>query len=580
MESPDTATASPEPSQLRSRLLVALGAAHLLLWEWDPAADELVWDEGSAALFAPSATDTGNALVDLEARTHPDDRFRFRDALRRTGATGGSVDVQFRVVHPDGEVRWLYARGQTSTRSGALTARVIGTIFDVTDQRHTGQQRTDDAQQMAGLVAVAHALGDARSEVDVLEIVSRHGIGALGAQGAGLCLVSPDRTHVRVLTTDFFADRVRADLAELPADLALPIVRAATTGTAYFLPTRAAAEALFPGTGELYAAADTEGSAEVPLPVRGPALGSLSVAYRDRHDWRPAARILLEALAGLVSQALQRIRAQQAETEAMTAVRRLSETLQRSLLTAPPATEGVEIAVRYQPAAREAEVGGDWYDAFRTPDRKTTLVIGDVTGHDRDAAAVMAQVRNVLRGVAQTVIDPPAAVLSSLDRAMTGLEVGALVTAVVCQLDPAPVGQAPVVRTVQWSNAGHPPPLLLRPDGTVELLTRTPDRLLGLELEAVRVDHQVQLTPGCTLVLYTDGLIERRHETLDDGLARLQALAARHTALSAEELCDALLGELAHDAEDDIALLAIRVRPDGGPAARLPSEESVPPQGN
>ncbi len=221
--------------------------------------------------------------------------------------------------------------------------------------------------------------------------------------------------------------------------------------------------------------------------------------------------------------------------------------------------------MRYAPAAHEAQVGGDWYDAFLAPDGATTLVIGDTAGHDRTAATGMAQIRNVLRGVAHTLAEPPAAVLSALDHALRGLGIDTLASAVLAQVEQTPEQTSEQarqgLRTLRWSNAGHPPPLLLHPDGTAVLLEREPDLLLGLDPDTPRADHTVELQPGATLVLYTDGLVERRDQPLETGLARLQDAAASLAHLPLEQVCDALLAALPAAGEDDIALLAVRARP-------------------
>ncbi|TFV55690.1 GAF domain-containing protein [Geodermatophilus sp. DF01-2] len=542
----------------QARLRLALEAAHLGLWDWDLATGGLVWDERSMAMFGVDPAEVTGFVTDIEEPIHPEDLPQVQAALAGAIATASTVDVEFRVVWPDGTIRWVYARGQAVTDSTGEVVRVIGTNVDVTERRHAAEQRTADAQRMAGLVAVAQVLGEAQSHLEVLQVVTAQGVTLLGAQGAVLCLADPEGKQVRTWTTSFFGEPVRADVAELPADFPLPMIHAIATGTAHFLPDRAAAVALFPGSEELYAQARTQGSAAVPLRADGRVFGSLSVAFDVPHEWRPADRELLETFAALTAQALERIRARDAERGAAEAGRRLSETLQRSLLTNPPQPDDLSIAVRYQPAAEQAQVGGDWYDAFHTPDGTTTLVIGDVAGHDRTATAAMAQVRNVLRGVAQTLEESPAAVLSALDRALDGLGVATLATAILCQVAGHRAGAARGGRLLRWSNAGHPPPLLVRPDGTVELLERRADLLLGVDPAAGRADHTVVLHPGAALVLYTDGLIERRGEPLDAGLRRLAATAAGLPALSAEELSDALLDRLARDAEDDVALLVLR----------------------
>jgi serine phosphatase RsbU (regulator of sigma subunit) len=507
--------------------------------------------------------------------------------------TSGSDDAALqsvldRLVDPEAflaRVRDLYGRAAGSSREelelrdgrvfdryGAALTDPSGSYLgwawyfrDVTDER---RHRLDserfaslaaDAARMGALVAVAQALGEARSEEDVLHVVTGRGAAVLEAQGAVLCLAGGHAACVRALTTSFVDEQVRADVAELPFDFPLPMVHATVTGTAHYLRDRAEAVALFPGGEELYVRARTEGSAAVPLRLGGHVMGSLSVAFEGPHPWRQPDRDLLNALASLTAQALDRIAARQAEQEATKAARRLSETLQRSLLTAPPQPRDLHIAVRYQPAAQEAQVGGDWYDAFLTADVGTTLAVGDVAGHDRDAAAAMAQVRNVLRGVAQALGEPPAAVLSALDRAMGGLQMTTMATAVLCQVKTGPTAQDP--RRLVWSNAGHPPPLLVHPDGSAELLAREPDLLLGLQPDAARADHTVPLPDGACVVLYTDGLVERRTESLDAGLERLRRAVEDLYGLMPEELCDALLERLASEAEDDVALLVVRAEP-------------------
>jgi serine phosphatase RsbU (regulator of sigma subunit) len=171
----------------------------------------------------------------------------------------------------------------------------------------------------------------------------------------------------------------------------------------------------------------------------------------------------------------------------------------------------------------------------------------------------MGQVRNMLRGIAHALDAPPAAALSALDRALSGLGITTLVTAVMARVEQTPDRAAADERVLRWSNAGHPPPLLLRADGTVELLERPRNLLLGVDVCAERAEHAVPLRSGDTVVLYTDGLVERRDWTLDEGLDRLVAVAGELAARPVDELCDALLGRLAPDASDDVALLVLRV---------------------
>ena len=234
----------------------------------------------------------------------------------------------------------------------------------------------------------------------------------------------------------------------------------------------------------------------------------------------------------------------------------LAETLQRSLLTEPPQLARASIAVRYRPATRGAHVGGDWYDAFAVPDGTTLLVIGDVAGHDAVAAATMAQARGMLRGLAQSVVGSPAAVLSALDRALHDLGIGALVTVTVATLDERPADGV----HLRWSNAGHPPPVLVTTDGTAALLERPVERLLGLDHPSPRADHDLTLAAGDTLLLYTDGLVERRGPSLDTGLTGLVDALSGSADRPLESVCDDLVAGLPDHAEDDVAMLAVRVR--------------------
>jgi hypothetical protein len=253
----------------------------------------------------------------------------------------------------------------------------------------------------------------------------------------------------------------------------------------------------------------------------------------------------LRLVATALGQAIARLHARGAE-------RALAEALQRSLLSTPPAPDGLEIAVRYLPATERARVGGDWYDAFAGPDGALTVAVGDVTGHDQWAAAAMAQIRNLLRGIAFAPGAAPALSLADLDRAMDGLAVGLYATAVLATVRPGE-------RLLRWSNAGHPPPVLLAPDGRARLLQTPPDPLLGLGGATGRTEHAHSLEPGATVLFYTDGLVERRPFPLQERLAWLtRVLEGRH-ALDPEALCDHVLAQLDDPAADDIALLALRL---------------------
>jgi phosphoserine phosphatase RsbU/P len=242
---------------------------------------------------------------------------------------------------------------------------------------------------------------------------------------------------------------------------------------------------------------------------------------------------------------------------------KVAETLQRNLLTPAPQPDRLEIAVRYRPASAHALVGGDFYDAFTEPDGATLLVVGDVAGHSVEATAAMSQLRSTLRTLAYDRPDSPAQTLTRVDRVLTGLGFGTLATALVARIE-QPEEQAAVgLRTLRWSSAGHPPPLLLRAGGEVEVLDSEPERLLGAEEPVVRTDHTATLAPGDTVLLVTDGLVEHGRIDIDSGVARLCAVLAGLTAVPVDELCDRLLdGILTGPVDDDVAILAVRCHPE------------------
>ncbi len=249
------------------------------------------------------------------------------------------------------------------------------------------------------------------------------------------------------------------------------------------------------------------------------------------------------------------------EAAAARAVLRTAETLQRHLLGPPPDLPTLHSAARYQPASRHAQVGGDWYDGFGLPDGSTVLVIGGVAGHDAEAAATMAETRGMLRAIAQSGPGSPAAVLSQLDEVLAGLRVRTLITVVVAAVDGGEGG----VR-LRWSNAGHPAPVLLRHDGSIEVLARTPELLLGVAPTTERLDHELGLGPGDIVLFYTDGLVERRDATLDEGTDWLVRHLRQRGREPIEALCDGLLTELGGRRDDDVALLAFQVPTGPGPS--------------
>jgi serine phosphatase RsbU (regulator of sigma subunit) len=253
----------------------------------------------------------------------------------------------------------------------------------------------------------------------------------------------------------------------------------------------------------------------------------------------------------------------------------LAEALQRSLLTDPPHIRDASIVVRYVPAAEAARVGGDWYDAFLQRDGAPMIVIGDVAGHDTAAAAAMGQLRGLLRGIAHHSGAGPAEVLRGLDEAIAHMYADTMATAAVARLERTEAVGGGASR-LRWANAGHPPPVALSPDGTVTVLGGpVGDLLLGVDPAAGRPEYVADLGPGTTVLMYTDGLIERRDSTLDEGMTRLTGHLRELAGRSLEELCDALLERmLCGTPQDDVALVAVRLT-----RGDRPGDEATPAGG-
>jgi serine phosphatase RsbU (regulator of sigma subunit) len=304
----------------------------------------------------------------------------------------------------------------------------------------------------------------------------------------------------------------------------------------------------------------------------GRVIGSLCAIDSQPRHWTDTDLAVLTDLAGACSSELQlrimTVRAAQAADVAAREWQRtqqlleerssVAETLQRAMLPQLPEPDGLQMAGRYLPAHGDDRVGGDWFDGFCTADDVTVLAIGDTVGHDIAAAADMSQLRTLLRGYAVDRGEVPSDTMQRLDRAMARLPVSAIASIVLARIEPArPDGS----RRLRWTNAGHPPPLLLRPDGTVDVLRTAPDMLVGIDPTRPRRDHATDLPAGGTLLLYTDGLIERRStgQDIDAGIAALAATLGGLQELPVDAILDRVLAPVRYDREDDIAALAIRV---------------------
>ncbi|HEX3194405.1 MAG TPA: GAF domain-containing SpoIIE family protein phosphatase [Streptosporangiaceae bacterium] len=279
----------------------------------------------------------------------------------------------------------------------------------------------------------------------------------------------------------------------------------------------------------------------VPMVAGGKVIGVLHVGSLTPRKFTAGDLELLQLTAGRAAAAVQSMTAQ-ADRVAATA-------LQHSLVpSALPPVAGAELAGRYVPGS--GAIGGDWYDVFCLPSGELCVTVGDVAGSGLAAAVIMGRMRSALRAYALETTDP-AEVLGRLDRKMQHFEPDALATVLYAVIEPE-------LDQMHVALAGHFPPVIARPGEAAAVLADVqPGSMIGMGLRARRPVSTLPVPPGTMLCFYTDGLVERRGELIDDGLDRLCRAV---TAQPAEAACAAVMGALVGNepARDDIALLMVR----------------------
>jgi GAF domain-containing protein/anti-sigma regulatory factor (Ser/Thr protein kinase) len=308
-----------------------------------------------------------------------------------------------------------------------------------------------------------------------------------------------------------------------------------------------------------------ESQLAVPLLVEDRLLGVLHVGAREERVFSGDDVALLELAAERLAVALDHSRLYAHEHA-------VAATLQRSLLPEQlPEVPGATLASRYLPGAPDVEVGGDWYDVIPLSGGRVGLAMGDVVSRGVRAASVMGQLRNALRAYALDG-SSPTAVLGRLHGVLRALERREMATLAYMVLDPSSLSYT-------LASAGHPPPLVLAPDGGVSLIEEGRGPPLGAVAEAAYAETSGVLAPGATLLLYTDGLVERRDMWLDEGIGRLTSEAKALAGSEPDELVDRLLARLVPEGggEDDVAALAVRLTPlqRDHLVLRLPAEPPV-----
>jgi len=399
-------------------------------------------------------------------------------------------------------------------------------------QAETARMQAEAARErIVRLHGLSAALSRALGRDEVAEVITREGMAAVGARSAMIGV----REDAECVVLAHASDEPLAGHPppRLPLDGPEPLVRAITAGQPVWIAVDPAAGAGRSGDG-----------AALPLVVAGRTIGAIWFEFEASHDHDRANNAFMLALAGQCAQALERAERYEAE-------HRVAVTLQRSLLPPdPPEIPGIDAAVRYMPAGEGLEAGGDWYDVIALPGRRVAVAVGDVVGRGVEAAAAMGQLESALRAFALQG-EGPGTMIERLAGFAASVPNATMATVACALLDLADGG-------LRYSCAGHPPPLVVRADGGSEYLWGGRGAPLAPELGHSYAEAQARMEMGDTLILYSDGLVERRGEPIDDGLQRL-ARAASSASGSAEQVCSHILDALfGAPPADDVALLVLR----------------------
>jgi len=506
----------------RQRLRIAFESARMGSWSWDLANGVVEWDEAMEARYGLRAGSFGGTFDEFVARVHPDDREWVISEIELARETGRNLAFEHRVVWPDGSEHWLEARGRPVYDNGTFVG-MVGVGIDA-DERKQLEALIRETSELRATADIARQLQEA-------ERIARLGSWRWDA-ATDTTTVSAAMARMlgtpTVLTGVEFADALTRVAHPDDAPALADAQRDALRGRQ----RRYVMEIRFVIDGEtrsMVHRGEIVFDSDTLVEVRG--------TFQDVTEQRRAEETLL------------------ATRERLAAERRAVEVLHETLIRPRfPAHASLDFAARYVAAEHDLEVGGDWYDAFALPDGHVMVAVGDVSGHGVDSARLMAKLRHSTRAYA-CIEDDLSRMLSWLDRFLVQFRDDDAQIATLClaRLDPA-------TGTMEVASAGHPPALLVRERDT-EFLSVRPGPPLGTDSppHAYEVAGGA-LETGTTLLLYTDGLVERRDESLEDGLERLRA-ASRATGESSDttELCEAVIRACLADSarEDDVCILAV-----------------------
>ncbi|MFG2634553.1 SpoIIE family protein phosphatase [Streptomyces sp. NPDC048362] len=492
----------------------------------------------------------------LAPRVPPPEAARLDAAVARAIKDGSeNYGSYFRIRRRDGTPRWTHTQGYIRRDDSGRPRRIVGIVRDATDELADSTTRSLRAAQDQALrrqtdvvQVISAALAHARSVQDVIDVLKdTHGVRHLGAASLVMGLVEAGR--IRLVAEAPPGSFIPVSTKVHRIDEPYPMSEVVRTLLPRFIESPEEFAEGYPILWPHLTGLRITSAAYLPLIAQARPIGAMGLLYDDRRGFSTEERAVLVALGSSIAQSLMRAMLYEQEKD-------LAQGLQQAMLPRTiPSVQGADVAVRYRSAALGRDIGGDWYDLIPLPGGRVGAVIGDVQGHDTHAAAVMGQLRIVLRAYAAEG-HTPATVMARASVFLHELDTDRFATCLYAEADLA----TGVVQTVR---AGHLDPLLRHPDGTCRRVRVEGGLPLGLSAEFGRLEYPVstlELDPGHTLLLCTDGLVEQPGTDLDDGMRGLATLVGEGPA-DVHALADRLI-RMAEErgGEDDVALLLLRRR--------------------
>ncbi|WP_405607338.1 SpoIIE family protein phosphatase [Streptomyces sp. NBC_01508] len=490
-------------------------------------------------------------------RVPPEELGRLDTLIRRALENGTDVyGAYFRIRCRDGSRRWLHTQGHLVRDTEGTAYRVIGIVRDATRELDDAAKRTEFVEtrrRLTGMVRrITTLLARATTVAEVTDALKdAEALSSLGAVSVMLGVVENGRVHT---VTEGRLGLYVPELQYTRIDARFPMSEVVRTLRPRYITSREEFRRHFPPLWHHIQHLPVASGAYLPLIVQGRTIGALGMLYSRHGGFTGEERNLLVTLSGSIAQSLQRAMFFEQEHD-------LAESLQRAMLPhRVPDVPGARIAVRYRAARAGRDIGGDWYDVIPLPGGRVGLMIGDVQGHDTDAAAVMGQLRIALWAYVSEG-HPPATAMARASTFLHELDTDRFATCTYAEVDLS-TGALQIVR------AGHLEPMVRCADGSCVVVDTEGGLPLGIANGADRrggADYPVTrttLAPGETFLIHTDGLVERPGATLDEGLDRL-ARAVRDGPGGIQELADGLgdtVGERGGGG-DDMALLLMRWDP-------------------